>query len=81
MKKITLKYYNPVLKIAMGKWNQVYFIPEEENNPIELKPEYYKGSLVFRLPGSNKRISYKCIKANLKYKTITLFTEEFKLPF
>ena len=29
MQKLILKYYNPVLKIALGNWNQVFYIPEE----------------------------------------------------
>ena len=45
MQKLILKYYNPVLKIALGNWNQVFYIPEEGGSPIALPPEYYKGCL------------------------------------
>jgi hypothetical protein len=57
----------------MGNWNQVYFIPANGDGAVELTPEYYKGRLIFRLPGSSKRISYKAIKVQLKVKqTIVL---------
>ena len=81
MRKLTLKYYNPRLKIALGNWNQVFYIPGEGAGPIALSPEYYKGCLVFRLPKSSKRISYKAIRSHLEYKITTVFSEEFKLPF
>lgn len=81
MQKLILKYYNPVLKIVLGNWNQVFHIPEEGGSPIALSPEYYKGCLVFRLPKSSKRISYKAIRSYLEYKITTVFIEEIKLPF
>ena len=81
MQKIILKYYNPVLKISLGKWNQAYFINQQDNLAIKLIPEYYKGGLVYRMPGSSKRFSYKRLKAHLLYKTITVHIKEYKLPF
>jgi hypothetical protein len=63
----------------MGNWNQVYFIPANGDGAVELTPEYYKGRLIFRLPGSSKRISYKAIKSQLKVKQTIVFKEVFTL--
>lgn len=81
MQKLVLKYYNPLFKIALGNWDQAFYIPTEGANPIALTPEYYKGCLVYRLPKSSKRISYKAIRSHLVHKTSIVLIEEFKLPF
>lgn len=81
MPEIILKYYNSNLKIGVGKWNEVFYWPNNETAPVALKPEYYKGALVYRLPGSCKRISYKIIKAGLKHEKTIIFIDEFKMPF
>ena len=81
MQKIILKYYNPVLKISSANGIRLIFINQEDNLAIKLIPEYYKGGLVYRMPGSSKRFSYKRLKAHLLYKTITVHVKEYKLPF
>ena len=81
MKNIILKYYNPTLKIAMGKWNQAYLIDADRANTIKLIPEYYKGCLVYRVPRTSKRFSYKTVKANLIAKNITILIDNYKFSF
>lgn len=81
MQKIILKYFNPDMNIALGKWNEAYLIPGKQFAPVQLKPEYYKGALVYRLPGSCKRFSYKKIKARLQRKDTVIFYEAFIMPF
>ena len=81
MQKIILKYYNPVLKISSANGIRLIFINQEDNLAIKLIPEYYKGGLVYRMPGSSKTFSYKRLKAHLLYKTITVHVKEYKLPF
>jgi hypothetical protein len=79
---IICKYYNPNLKIALGKWNQAFFIPTDVHlKPVALVPEYYRGALVFRLPGSSKRISYKLLKKNLVPAVTEIVVNDFILPF
>jgi hypothetical protein len=79
---IICKYYNPHLKIALGKWNQAFFIPTGVNlKPVALVPEYYRGALVFRLPGSSKRISYKLLKKNLVPAITEIVVNDFIMPF
>lgn len=79
MKQTILKYYNPALKIAMGKWNQAYLIASDKDNAIELIPEYYKGCLIYRVPKTSKIFSYKKVKKQLIAKIIQI--PENKLPF
>ncbi len=81
MQEIILQYYNPGLKIAMGNWSQVYFIPGGSAGAIELTPEYYKGRLVFRIPGCSNRLSYKRIKKDLQSKTTIVQKKIFVMPF
>ena len=65
-------YYNPVLKIAFNNWRQVYLV---QQTPVLLNPSIHRGALVYRLPGSNKRISYKKIKQGLVHQQISLPVE------
>ena len=81
MKNIILKYYNPTLKIAVRKRYQTYLIDADRANTIEPIPEYYKGCLVYRVPKTSKRFSYKTVKANIIAKNITIFIDTYKLPF
>ena len=81
MKNINLKYYNPTLKIAVGKWNQAYLIDADRANIIKLIPEYYKGCLVYRVPRTSKRFSYRAVKVNLIVKNITIPIDNYKIPF
>jgi hypothetical protein len=77
--QIILRYYRPGYNIAISNWNQVWWLTGEK--PIQLKPEYYRGPLVYRLPGSSKRITYKKIKAGLLHKQTIVEQEIFMMPF
>ena len=65
-------YYNPGLKIAFNNWRQVYLL---QQIPVLLNPSIHRGALVYRLPGSKKRISYKKIKQGLVKQEISLPVE------
>ena len=65
-------YYNPALKIAFNNWRQVYLL---QQTPVLLNPSIHRGALVYRLPGSKKRISYKKIKQDLVKQQISLPVE------
>lgn len=66
---IVLKYYNPLLNVALVSWREVYVL---EKVPIRLIPEVSKGNLVYRRRGSAKRISYRQIKKGLVKQNITI---------
>ena len=67
--KITLRYYNAKLNIALLSWKEVYLL---EAIPVPLIPEVSKGNLVYRRKGASKRFSYRQIKKGLVKKTIVI---------
>lgn len=75
---IICKYWNPDLQIAFYSWQQVYLIDKKQK---EVKPEFYKGNLVYRIPGSYKRISYTSIKKGIIRKNISVVVPFRLLPF
>ena len=64
--KVKLNYFNPRLNIGMADIRHVYLL-----KPLTtpLQPEVYRGKLVYRAKGSNKRISYSMLKKGLVRKT------------
>ncbi|MES2850516.1 MAG: hypothetical protein V4685_15760 [Bacteroidota bacterium] len=79
MQQIILRYYHPGFQIAINNWKQVWLLTEME--PRQLKPEHYRGSLVYRLPGSTQRIAYKKIKEGLLYKRTVINCHPFVMTF
>ncbi len=79
MQQIILQYYHPILEIAINNWNEVWLMAGKQ--PRQLHPEYYRGSLVYRLPGTSKRLSYKKIKANLCRRQTIINVPYTCLPF
>ena len=71
--KVTFRYYNPVLKLAFNSWNEVYLLAEQ---PVLLKTGIHRSCLVYRMPQTGKRISYKKIRQGLLKQDIVL---EFEL--
>ncbi len=69
MIRINLKYCNPTLNIAFSTWNEVYLMGDV---PVKLKPAYYRGSHIYRLPATGKRISYKKLKQGMLLKPTIL---------
>jgi hypothetical protein len=63
------KYYNPKLNIAFNNWTQVYLVQE---SPILLLVEVHRSCLVYRIPKTNRRISYNSIKQHLQKQAIQL---------
>ena len=59
----------------MVDWRTVYLLNKE---PVLLKPEVYKGSLVYRMPGSSKRWRYADFKTGAVKKKIVI---NHNLPF
>ncbi len=73
---IRLQYINAQLNIGLVNWREAWLLSVQ--NPIQLYTETYKGKLVFRIPGTSRRISYHRLKKGL-IKKIMLIEE--KLPF
>jgi hypothetical protein len=50
---IICKYWNLKLKIAFKDWQQAFIMSPVQK---QLVPEVYKGNLVYRIPGSLKKM-------------------------
>lgn len=74
---ITTQYINTPLNIGLVSWKEAWLL----SKPFlqKLFTEHYRGALVFREPGTSRRIAYKKIKKDLQRKRIVI--EEEPLPF
>jgi hypothetical protein len=75
MEQTVIRYWNKKLNLGMVDWRTVYMLG---NEPILLKPEVYKGSLVYRVPGTSKRFRYIDFKTGAVKKKIII---NHNLPF
>lgn len=71
-------YYNAILNIAFNNWQQVYLLGGQ--HPFLLKPENHRGALVYRLPGTTRRISYKKIKQHTVKKETCIWIDVLPKP-
>jgi hypothetical protein len=76
--EVILKYFNPLLKIGMQDIRQVWLL---SNEPVKLITTVHQGNLVYRIPGTRRRISYRSLKKGLVKKTIVLKQSFNILPF
>lgn len=74
---IRINYFNPILNIGLSSWREAWLLSGKY--PEKLYTELYRGSLVFRLRGSNRRISYLQLKKDLIKEV--MFIQEEPLPF
>ncbi len=78
VQKIKLVYLNPQLNIAFNNWQLMYLsVPPYHR----LFPEVHRGNLVYRLPGSSKRISYAQIKKGVQKKSTVVEIKTEMPPF
>jgi hypothetical protein len=77
---ITIIYFHPKYSIGLEDVRNAWLI-EKDKEPVKLKTIIYQGQLVYRLPVSGKRISYRSIKKELIKKTILLKQPFDLLPF
>jgi len=76
--EIIIRYYNPGLNIGLQDIRNAWLLHPK---PLKLPATIYRGTLVFRLPGSGKRISYRTLKKGLVKKTILIRQPLCLLPF
>lgn len=55
-------YFSPRFNIAFADWQNVYLL---DVKPVLLHPKVHRGALVYRIPETGRRISYKKLKKNL----------------
>lgn len=81
MPSFIIQYYNEVLQIGLVDWQTAFLFDEQGQMPVRLKPELHRGLLVYRAPGSSKRISYQQVKKQLVKRVIRVNIPEVKPPF
>lgn len=77
-KEIILPYFHPGLNIGMQDIRNLWMLGPE---PVKLITTLHQGNLVYRIPGSRKRISYRTLKKGLQKKKIILKQPLYLLPF
>ena len=75
MEQTVIRYWNKKLNLGMVDWRTVYLLDKE---PVLLKPEVYKGILVYRMPGTSRRIRYADFTTGVVKKKIII---DHNLPF
>ena len=76
--EIVIKYFNPCYNIGVQDIRNVWLL---NNPPVKLPVTLYRGSLVYRFPGSGKRLSYRTLKNGLIKKNIIIRQPVQLLPF
>jgi hypothetical protein len=74
---VRIQYVNEALQIGLVNWRQAWLLSTKP--PQQLYTEVYKGKLVFRIPGTSRRISYQRIKKGLIKRQVIIQQE--LLPF
>lgn len=77
-KEITLKYIHPALNLGIEDIRNVWLLSA---TPVKLTTNIHQGSLVFRIPVSGKRISYKTLKRGLIKRQLVIRRPYQLLPF
>lgn len=76
--EIVIKYFHPVYQLGIQDIRNVWLLTEK---PVRLTTSIHRGNLVFRFPGTGKRISYRCLKQGLVKKNIVIKQRIELLPF
>jgi len=78
VENIVINYFNPSLNIGLQDIRNAWFLSEK---PLKLSVSFHRGTLVYRMPGSGKRISYRTLKKGLVKKKIIINQPIYLLPF
>jgi hypothetical protein len=76
--EVIIKYFHPGYNIGLQDIRNAWLLGR---SPVKLKTTTYRGNLIFRVPGSGKRISYLTLKKGLVKKTIVIRQHYELLPF
>jgi len=69
VQNIQLNYINEGLQIGLVSWREAYLLAPQV---VPLLVEVDRGRLIYRLKGSNRRISYATLKKGLVKKQHTI---------
>jgi len=63
--EVIIKYFHPIYNIGLEDIRNAWLLDKQ---PVKLKTTTYRGNLIFRIPGSGRRISYLTLKKGLEKK-------------
>ncbi|MEO6330310.1 MAG: hypothetical protein ABIO55_15355 [Ginsengibacter sp.] len=78
VEEIIITHFHPLLNIGLQDIRSVWLLT---NTPVKLTTTLHRGNLVFRIPVSGKRISYRSLKKGLVKKKIVIRQHVELLPF
>ena len=76
--EIHIKYINPALNLGIEDIRSVWLLSA---SPVKLTTNIHQGNLIFRVPVSGRRISYKTLKKGLIKKHLVICRAYKLLPF
>jgi hypothetical protein len=76
--QINIRYFHPGLNIGLQDIKNAWLLSDK---PAKLSTALHRGSLVYRLPKSGKRISYRTLKKGLIKKKLTIKMPFYLMPF
>ncbi len=77
-KEIIISHFHPVFNIGLQDVRNAWLLSKPA---VKLTTTIYRGNLIFRVPGSGKRISYRTLKKGLIRKKIMIPIPYQILPF
>ena len=78
LQNIVVEYYNPLLNIAFRNVKEVWLLSVP---PVCLPPAIHRGELIYRVPQTGKRISYRQLKKGLIKRRLEIAIPLQLLPF
>jgi hypothetical protein len=75
---IIIKHVNPELQIGMQDIRNVWLL---DKTSLKLITTLHRGSLVYRIPGTRKRVCYKKLKTGLIKKQVIIKLAVYLFPF
>ncbi len=76
--EVIIRHFHPGYNIGLQDIRNAWLL---HRSPVKLSTTIYRGNLIFRVPGSGKRISYRTLKKGLVKRTIILKLPVQFLPF
>lgn len=76
--EVIINYFHPGYNIGLQDIRNAWLL---SSTPVRLSTCIYRGSLIYRIPVTGKRVSYRSLKKGLIKKTIRLRLPIQLLPF
>jgi hypothetical protein len=75
---VLIRFYHPQLCIGIADLKSVWLLKDK---PVQLHVTVYRGALVYRVPKTRQRISYRMLKKGLVRTSFIIRRPAYLLPF